>query len=202
MQDYKPNSNRFKTEQKEIEKKEVRKVVKGKATVKKKGGVSKLTDSFISEEASNVGNYIWTELVLPTIKQTLVDAIRNSAEMIFLGKVSSGRGRGSSGGSSNYVSYDRFSRGSSDRSYESSARRLFDPDSIIFEEKVDAEDVLQQMDEMMANYGLVSVSDLYDMAGLSAPHTSNKYGWTNIRNAEVVRGSDGYIIRLPRPKAI
>lgn len=195
MQDYKPNSNRFKEEQKAAEQKKVEKVVKGKARVKKKSGVRKFADSFVSEEAANVGSYILSELIIPTVKQTIVDGIKNSAEMIFLGKVSD-RGRRASSGAS-YVSYNRYSDRREDR-YEPRSRGSYNPDDIVFDSRRDAEDVLQQMDGIMAEYGLVKVADLYDLAGLTCPHTSNKYGWTNIRNADVVRVSDGYIIKLPR----
>lgn len=199
MQDYKPNSNRFKEEQKTAEKKKIKKVVSGKTTVKKKGGVRKFTDSFISEEASNVGSYIITELVVPTVKQTIVDAIKNSAEMIFLGKIVD-RGR-RSGSSSSYVSYNRYSDRRDDRNYRSESRQRgsYNPDDIIFENKQDADSVLLQMDEIVDEYRLVSVADLYDLAGVSgAPHTANKYGWTSTRNAEVIRTNGGYIIKLPR----
>ena len=194
MQDYKPNSNRFKEEQKAAEKK---KVVSGKARVKKKSGVRKFTDSFVSEEASNVGSYILTELIIPTVKQTIVDGIKNSAEMIFLGRVSSDRGSRRVGSSSSYVSYNRYSDRRDDR-YEPRSRGSYNPDDIVFDSRADAEDVLKQMDGIMVEYGLVRVADLYDLAGLTSPHTANKYGWTNIRNADVVRVSDGYIIKLPR----
>ena len=196
MQDYKPNSNRFKEEQKAAEKKKVEKVVSGKARVKKKSGVRKFADSFVSEEAANVGSYILSELIIPTVKQTIVDGIKNSAEMIFLGKVSDRNSR-RVGSSASYVSYNRYSDRRDDR-YEPKSRGSYNPDDIVFDSRRDAEDVLQQMDGIMAEYGLVKVADLYDLAGLTCPHTSNRYGWTNIRNAEVVRISDGYIIKLPR----
>ena len=54
------------------------------------------------------------------------------------------------------------------------------------------------MDELIATYGLVSVADLYDLVGIAGSYTDNKYGWTDIRNASVVRVRDGYVIKLPR----
>ena len=56
------------------------------------------------------------------------------------------------------------------------------------------------MDELIDAYGLVRVADLKDLVGISGPYTDNKYGWTNIRNAEIVRVRDGgYWIKMPRP---
>ena len=47
-------------------------------------------------------------------------------------------------------------------------------------------------------YGTVSVADLYDLVGISGNYTDNKYGWTNIRNAEPIRVRDGYMLKLPK----
>ena len=52
--DYKPNSNRFKAEQKAAEKQKLEKMITGTAKVKKKNEISKLADVFISEDARNV----------------------------------------------------------------------------------------------------------------------------------------------------
>lgn len=201
MQDYKPNSNRFKEEQKAAitnpPEKKVEKVIKGKAKTKKKGEIRKFADGFISEDVSNVKSYIIDDLIIPTLKRTIVDAIKNSAEMIFLGKISdSGRSRSGAG----YVSYRDYNKRDEPRSRESSSR--FDYDEIRFDTRADAEAVLDQMIDMIGRYGLVTVADMYDMADLTAPYTSNRYGWMSLRTADVARASDGYYIRLPRASAI
>ena len=58
--------------------------------------------------------------------------------------------------------------------------------------------MLQQMDDLIANYGLVSVADLYDLVGINGSYTDNRYGWTNIANAKVVRVPTGYMLKLPK----
>lgn len=201
MQDYKPNSNRFKEEQrtaqKAIPEKKVEKVIKGKAKTKKKSDARRLMDSFISEDVSSVKSYIVDDLIIPTVKRTIVDAIKNSAEMIFLGKVSDS-GRGRSGGG--YVSYRDYGR--RDERKSSDTRSSFDYDEIRFEYRGDAEAVLDQMIDMIDRYGIATVADMYDMADMTAPYTSNRYGWTSLRTADVARVSDGYIIRLPKAMPI
>ena len=54
------------------------------------------------------------------------------------------------------------------------------------------------MDELIDTYSMVSVADLYDLIGVTGNYTDNKYGWTNIRNAEVVRVREGYLLKLPK----
>ena len=58
------------------------------------------------------------------------------------------------------------------------------------------------MDEIMEEYGIVRVADLFDLVGITGDYTDNKYGWTNIRSAEVVRVRDGYKIKMPRAMPI
>lgn len=55
------------------------------------------------------------------------------------------------------------------------------------------------MNEIIAQYGVVSIGDLYDLANVSMDNfAANKYGWTDIRGCKSVRVRDGYILKLPR----
>lgn len=202
MQDYKPNSHRFREEQKSlapVEKKKVEKVVKGSVKTKKKGSISKLSDVLISEDANNVKSYILLDVLVPTVKKAIVDIVTDAVNMIFLG----GTGRSRSTTNTNYVSYSRFS---DPRERQSSSdnriRSRFDYENIIFGSRVDAEAILEQMDDIISNYGFVTVADLYDMADLSHPYTSNDYGWTNIRNAQAVHVREGWVLKLPKAAPI
>ena len=75
---------------------------------------------------------------------------------------------------------------------------MFDTDEVIISSLGAAVDVLNQMDDSIAEYQVVSVADFYDLVGLPAPYTGNNYGWTDLSSAKIVGVRDGYIIRLPR----
>ena len=47
---------------------------------------------------------------------------------------------------------------------------------------------------------MATVRDLYEMVGIRAAHTDEKYGWVDIRDARVDRVRDGYVLDLPRPE--
>lgn len=72
-------------------------------------------------------------------------------------------------------------------------------DYIIFESRKEAMKALDEMKDILEEYGFITVADMCDMADLPAPYTSNKYGWTNLSNAEVVRVRMGYKISLQKP---
>lgn len=198
--DYKPNSHRSKEEQKSTDAKKVEKVVKGTVKTKKKSEVRKFTDAFISEDAANVKSYVLLDVIIPTIKKTVVDIVTDSIHMIFLGTTA--RGKSSSGGTK--INYSNFYDPRDDRRYSEPRvnRNRFDYDDLIFESRGEAEAVLDQMEELIDRYHVVTVADMYDMADMTAPYTSNKYGWSNLRNAEIIRVRDGYIIKLPRAMVI
>lgn len=78
-------------------------------------------------------------------------------------------------------------------------RTNFDYDDILFDTRGDAEAVLDSMNDIISQYGMVSVSDFYDLANVANDnYTMNRYGWTNIAGATAVRVRDGYILKLPR----
>ena len=194
-EEYKPNSHRYKEGKTEAltDRKKVEKVVHGKVRTKPKSGVSKFTDMFISEDAANVKSYIVMDVLVPAVKKAISDIVRDGIDMILYGE---SRGRRSSSASS-YVSYRDYSR-SDDRGRDSRTRSGYTHDDIILDSREEAEEVLTRMDELIDTYGNVSVADLYDLIGKSCEYTDNKYGWTNIRNAEPILVRDGYMLKLPK----
>jgi hypothetical protein len=192
---YKPNSHRSKEQKKNGEEsKKLEKVISGNAIVKKKSGAHKLAEVFISEDAGSVKSYIWSDVFVPTIKKLFCDMIKDSADIVFGG----GTRRNQSGIRSGYTSYDRFADRRDDRHYGISRSSGLDYDNIILETKGDAEEVLMQLDGVIEQYGHATVLDLFDLVGKTAPHTANRYGWTNLRNARSERVRDGYLLKLPR----
>lgn len=177
------------------EEKRVEKVVRGKVKTKK-NGVRSLSEVFISEDAANVKNYIIMDVIVPAIKRALYDGVTNSLDMILFG----GRGNRGKRSIADTVSYNNYSSSSRgrDRDRDSRVSVGYSYDDIIFESRADAKEVLERMDELMEQYERVTVADMYDLVGKTGEFTDNKYGWTNIRNAEIVSVRDGYKIKMPR----
>ena len=193
MEDYKANSHRSKEEQKLLEKK-IEPVVKGKVT-KKKNNVRKLTDTFVSEDIQNVKSYVLMDVLVPAIKKAISDIVTNGIDMILYGE----SGRSTRKTNASTVSYRNYYDNRRDDRYSSSRTRTgYSYDDVILETRSEAEDVLTRMDELIDTYGVVSVADMYDLVGISCNYTDNKYGWTNLRNAEPVRVRDGYMLKLPK----
>lgn len=201
MENYPANSHKSKEEQKQLpqKKKRVEKVVTGQARTKKKSEVRKLADNFLAEDMSSIKNYAITDVLIPSVKKAIKDIVSNGIDMLLYG--GSGDRRDSR---ADRVSYRKYSDKNDDyRRYSENRNRSFYFDSdVIVDTRGEAEEILRRMNDLIATYGMASVADLFDLAGLSCEYTDNKYGWTSIRTAEVVRARDGYAIKMPRAMPI
>lgn len=198
---YTPNSHKYKEEQKQRqaapEDKQIQKVTKNPAKIKT-NEARKIADIFISEDISNVKNYIFMDVIVPAVKKAIYDVVTNGIDMFLYG----GSGKGKSNSTTSKVSYrnyyERKDNGGYRQSEPNANRNALDYEDIVFDNRGEAEAAKQQMMDLIDRYGMVTVSDLYEMANQTAPYTAQKYGWMDVRSAETQRVRDGYILKLPR----
>lgn len=70
---------------------------------------------------------------------------------------------------------------------------------IVFQTRKDAENALATMHDIIKQYGIVSLADVYDIIGKISPsYAAEKYGWRSLDKAKVVRCRDGYFIEIPK----
>ena len=181
MENYPSNSH--KTREQNTDKK-VEKVVSGKTSTKKKSGIRKLSDTFLSEDIGNVKNYIFAEVLLPAAKKLVSDIVTNGTNMLLYGEIKNKKGNSSK------VSYSRYYDDRSRDYRTSSIRSGFDFDEIIFETRGDAEAVLDAMYDILNQYKVVSVAELYDLASITTHnYTCNNYGWVDLRGSKCCSGA-------------
>lgn len=203
--DYNPNSNRFLTKDKPTEeenlgKKKVDKVVSGSVKTKKKSSLSKFADTFIEEDKDTVLGYLLSEVLIPSFKKMVSDTIKTGIDKMLYGDAEVSR----SNSPASKISYSKYYNDKSSYSRSSSTapvvsrRDTYEYNNIVLETRGDAEAVLMGMDDIIAKYEIVSVADLYDLVGIAGSYTDYKYGWTDIRSARIERVRDGYVIRMPK----
>lgn len=200
INDYKPNSHKYREEQKQLVNapKKAEKVINGKAKRKRKSEASKLKDIFISEDVNNVKSYVFMDVLVPAIKKAISDIVTDGIDMILYGESGKGRRKSSADKVSYRNYYDRDRRDDRGRDSHRAVRSRYEHDDVILESKGEAEKILDGLGDMIDRYGVASVGDLYDMADLDHNYTDNSYGWTSIRNAKIVRVRDGYLIDMPK----
>lgn len=181
------------------EQKKVEKVVSEKVKVKNKGVGRKLADIFLSEDAANVKSYIFTDVIVPAVKDTVVDIVKSAIEMMFYGETRQSSGK--TGGGS-YVSYSNYYNPSSRNHPVDTVNRnrsYGDRREFIFSSRGEAEKVLDVLTEIVAEYQAASVADLCSLVGVTGEWTDNKWGWVDLSGASVKRIHGGYILDLPKP---
>ena len=102
MEEYKSNSHKSRRNQNDdIPEKRVEKVVSGSVKSKKKNGLQKITNVFVPEDVDDVKSYIFEDIVVPAVKDIILDAVR-----AFLGV--SGNPRGGRSSTSSKISYRKY----------------------------------------------------------------------------------------------
>lgn len=199
MEEYLPNSHKYKEEKSKndiVKKKKIEKAISGTVKTKKKSEFRKFLDVFVPEDVESVKDYIIMDVVVPSIKKAISDTV----DTVLFGET---RSAPSKSGAASKVSYRSFYDKKNDDRHErysgSRMRSGYDYEDIIFDSRGEAEQVLMLMDEIVSEYSMVRVADLYDLVGISSSFTDNNYGWTNIKNASVNRTRDGgYILKMPK----
>lgn len=196
--DYLPNSHAYKKKQSEEaeKKKPIEKVVSGTVTRKKKTMMNRITDILVPEDVSDVKSYVFEDIFIPLIK----DAILGTVETFLHGR-SGFRGGKSSLGIKQNTPYNRMYQGNTKSPVATTTTRTgYEYEDIVVNSRDDANEVLRKLNELIIQYDMVSVNDLYDMVGIIGNHTDCKWGWTDISTARAERLRDGrYWIRLPKP---
>lgn len=196
MEIYPSNSNKSKEVRAEVqpeEKKKIEKVVATPVKTKKKSGLGKLFGNLVSDDARDIKTYLVGDILIPTVKKTISDTV----DMILFG------GSRKSSSPASRISYRSFYDEPRTRNIREPVAPVgYNYDDIILGSRGDAEEVLLRLNELIDTYQIASVADLYDLVGLTGNYTDNKYGWTNLQTADVVRVREGYMLKLPRPLPI
>lgn len=66
----------------------------------------------------------------------------------------------------------------------------------------DAETLLAGMYDLLNEYRVVAVGDLYEMANRTSQPSDNAIGWRSLDGARISAVSGGFVLELPRPSVI
>lgn len=190
-------------------KKVVESVVQGKVTRRKTPIGRRLTQNLIGGDAQSVWGYMLGEIVIPYARDMIYEAFAGGLERAIFGTESGGRSRGRSrGGRTDYQSPFNRNRGSSRydeprREMSRRGRSMHSFDEIVLDSRIEAEEVLDRLEAMLDKYDSVTVADFYELCGVEATYTDQKYGWTNLASAKPQRiPGGGHLVRMPPPEPL
>lgn len=181
----------------------VEKIVEGKVISRRPPWWKRFGQSMIADDASNVGEYILTDVVIPATKNLIVDMVSQSIERVLFGSVRGRIRRPSRGlGLRDQFDYRGVSEERPRRTMSRQARARHDFNEIVLEHRSEAHEVVEALIDRVDRYGAVTVADLYDYVGTTGSFADQRWGWTNLDDADVRQVPGGFLLDLPAPVPI
>lgn len=184
------------------EREKPKQVTKGEVITRKRSFGRKLQDTFLADDIRDIKGYVWSDIVVPGIIDTIIDMVQNGIEMVF-GVGGRRTSRSSRRRKEKYTNYSSISYNNSakeERKYSRLNARNTDVEDVIVETRGEAEEIISNLADLCEDYGAARVADLYSMIGKTQTFTDERWGWESVSSARVtrVRGG-GYLIDLPKP---
>jgi len=207
--DYQGNSKSSKASGKPTERKEkLQKVVTGPVLKKDKSVGRKFKDVFFGGDAKQATLYVASDILLPALRNLVVDMITRGTERLIYGdRVTPRRDSRTNYGAqytisgSPRLSFDpRDPRQTSIPSIPPRGRGVssrHEVGDVIVGTKAEADLVVEQLCNVLETYEVVSLADLNELLGLETSHIDYKWGWTFIHNVPIRQTRNGYLIELP-----
>ena len=197
----------------EKEKPKLEPVTTGKVTIRKKPLGRRFLDTFLQGNPGGAAQYVLMDVIVPAVRDVVTDAISQGLEKLIYGDArSSSRRTGQRpGGGVGHISYNRYATSTpawkKDRedprpTLSRQARAAHNFDEIVLETRVEVLAVLDAMAEQITKYGQVSVGTMYDLCNYTASFTDEKWGWSDLSDAQPRRVTGGYLLDMPKPEQL
>jgi hypothetical protein len=214
--DYPSNSHQARDENVVTpEPKKIDKVVKNEVRRRKTPLGKRFAETFVGGDANSVVSYVVFEVLVPAAKDMVSDAFSQGIDRMLFGESRSSRRSSRTGGTNGYVSYNRMATNGNKprngldefarRDPSRRSRSAHDFDEIILATRVEGEEVIRRLYDILEQYETATVADLYEMVGVTPSYTDGKWGWGpgGLQGATVSRTrGGGYLLDLPKPEPV
>lgn len=199
--DIPPNSDVYKQKQAE-KKREEESEEKAKPvytiTKREKTFGQKLKEAVFGEDVKNVPEHVFFNIIVPNVMRMFGDSVQGALNMTFRGlggkSSSSYRDDGSP-----YRNYDRMYDRDRERRRAMPSGEI-DFDDYIFSNPRGVEHVIDELNDILDRYNVITVADVCTQVGKSPRSIDNKWGWKSVRDFEAVPVRDGWILSVPRAR--
>lgn len=204
--DYAGNTHRDKNKQVESDKDKVVEQVTTGVVLKKKPSIGqRFKTIFFGGDARGASKYIAADVLLPSIRNLVVDATTKGIERMVYGDAARNIRRPGFDYRSRVQYNSPFMRPEhrSTRLPDQGPRMMRrDTNDLVLASREEADLVLERLIDILDQYDVVSVADLYELTGLPSSHIDNKWGWTHLHSAEVRQVREGFLLNLPPTEEI
>lgn len=207
MEDYQGNAKKIKLGEERPEKQKLEPVVKSEVISKKKSLGRKFKDIFVEADFRSVARYVFSDVLLPAVRNTIVDASTKGIERMMYGE-SAMRRRGYPGTGPRVTYSTGVNRGYSSIGARTPPAPIggrgpqASREDFILSSREDADLVLERMKDVIDQYEVVSVADLNELVGFPSSHIDQKWGWSYLGDVRIRQIREGYLIDLPPAEPI
>ena len=179
----------------------IEKVVTGEVKQHKSSIGERFKSIFLNGEFKSSVKYIGAEVLLPALRNMVVDATSKGIERVIYGESAPRRRQERPGPRVSYnTPFDRPSRPQTP-TYAPRGRRQ-QISNIILASRAEADLVVERLCDLIDKYDVASVADLHDLVGLPTSYVDNKWGWSSLNYVDIRQVREGYLIDLPEIEAI
>lgn len=207
MESFPSNSQRPPKAEKPVREK-IEPIVTSGVTRRKTPLGRRFAETFVGGDARGTLLYVASEILVPAAKDMVADAFTQGFERLIFGESRSGNRRTTRPTFGSHVNYNRMSSSRptdrrEERGISGRARANHEFDEIILATRAEGEEVIERLEDLIQQYDVATVADLYQLLGISSDHTDGRWGWDDLRGARVERvRSGGYLLDLPRTKPV
>lgn len=202
--DYQGNSR--KAAEKKVPEKKVEKVISSEVVQRKKPVGRRFKELFFGGEFQGAMKYIAGEVLLPALRNLIVDASTEGIRRMVYGESAAARRRHIE--LQSRVSYNtpmrrdpRLDARLPDQGPRPIPSRA-NANEIVLASRSEAELVLERLMDILDTYQVASIADLHDLVGLPSTHVDNKWGWSYLANATIRQIREGFVLELPPTEPI
>lgn len=192
----------------EAPKKDIKPVVTG-ATQVKRPASRRFFDFLFAESPKQLGSKIGRDVIVPRIKAGFEEAANSFLSGMLWGDSANRpvsnivRGTVLRGGGINYNGISVSGNSPMTQALAASqTRSTGNYQDLVVPTQQQAELLLANMYELLNQYRIVAVADLYELANITPSPSDNAYGWTTLDGARISKVREGYLLELPRPSLI
>jgi hypothetical protein len=186
------------------EQRQIQPVTTGEARIREAPWGRKLRENFIQASAPSVWRTMLWDVLLPGARDVISDGLHEGVDLFLSGRGNGGGFRRTNryGGSSQSLiskhNPDRALGGRPQREAPD-ARDRHDMNVYEIDSRVEAEEVLTQMNMLIDEYDICTFADFLQMVRITPAHTDYKFGWESIADSRVIHSRGSYYLDLPRP---
>ena len=189
-------------------KKEIKPVVVG-AVLSPRPATRRFFGFLLAESPRELGAKIARDIIVPRIKAGFEESANSFLSGMLWGSSGSRpvstmlQGTILRGGGTNYNAISSQPSALSQAMAANQSRSSSGPyQDVVCPTQERAEMLLAGMFDLLNEYRVVTVADLYELANMTPQTTHDSYGWYSLEGSKITHERDGYRVALPMPKLI